>query len=96
MLYQQKFKTLRMGKKARTIVLGERGKEPIYVVPRPKPVIEVNFWVFREKVKLASLTVMAILAGAAASLFGWQGLLAVCVIGFLIGFCIAGDRETSP
>ncbi len=96
MLFNQRLKTFRMGKKARTVVLGERGKEPIYVIPRPKPVIEFNGWVLREKFKLGLLTVLAILTGAIASLFGWHGLLIICGIGFIVGFCIAGDRETSP
>ncbi len=96
MLYQQKLKTLRMGKKARSVAIGERGGEQIFLTPKPKPVIEVNFWVFKAKLRLAILTVLTLLAGAVASLFGWQGLMAVCIIGFLVGFCVGGDRETSP
>lgn len=96
MLYQQKFKTLRMGKKARSVAIGERGGEQIFLTPKPKPVVEVNFWVFKAKLRLAILTVLTLLAGAVASLFGWHGLLAACIIGFLVGFCIGGDTEVSP
>jgi len=98
MLYQQthRLRTLRMGKKARSVAIGERGGEQIFLTPKPKTVVEFNWWVARAKAKLACLTVLAILSGAAATLFGWQGLLIVCGLGFLIGFCVGGDVESAP
>ena len=98
MLYQNRyrFRTLRMGKKARSVTIGERGGETIFITPKPKPVIEFNFWVLRAKLVTGFLVALAILVGGIATLFGWQGFLIICGLGFLVGFCIAGDRETSP
>ncbi len=96
MLLNHRLKTFNMGKKARTVVLGERGKEPIYVIPKPKPVFEYNGWVLKAKVVAGILTVLAILAGAVASLLGWKVLLIIAALGFLIAFIRGGDIEASP
>ena len=90
------FKTLRMGKKARAVTIGERGKETIFITPNPKPMVEVHIWVIREKFKLGALVILALLAGAALVLLGWQILLGGCIVGFIIGFCVGGDKESSP
>ena len=96
MLFNQRLKTFYMGKKARTVVLGERGKEPIYIIPKPKPVFEYNGWVLKAKVISGILAVLAILSGAVASLLGWKILLIVVALGFLIAFIRGGDVESSP
>ena len=96
MLLNHRLKTFHMGKKARAVTIGERGKETIFITPKPKQVIEVNGWVAREKAKMGLFVVLTILVGAVVSLLGWKALLVACLIGFLIGLCIGGDRETSP
>ena len=96
MLFSSTFKTLRMSKKARTVTIGERGKEQVFITPNPKPMVEVHFWVIRDKCKLGVLVILALLAGAALSILGWQMLLGGCIIGFIIGFITGGDRESGP
>jgi hypothetical protein len=100
MLFQQthRFKTFRMGKKARSVTIGERGKEALFITPKPKPVFEFNSWVLADKFKLGILTVLCLLSGAVAlTVFGWStGFIIVCAAGFVVGFINGGDRESSP
>ncbi len=96
MLLNQRIKTFRMGKKARTVVIGERGKEAIYVIPGPTPAIRVNYWVVRDKLKRAMGVCLALVLGYLAASFDWQVLLGLCILGFLWGLATGGDVESSP
>jgi hypothetical protein len=89
-------RTMNMGKKARGVTIGERGKEALFVTPKPKPVVEFNGWVLREKVKLGFYVALAVIIGAVAIQFGWLGLLWMALIGFMIGFIKGGDIESAP
>lgn len=96
MLFNQRLKTFYMGKKARTVVLGERGKEPIYVIPRPKPVMEIHIWVIKDKIKRGLGVCLALVLGYLAASLDWRVLLSLCVLGFLWGLATGGDIESSP
>ncbi len=91
-----KFRTLRMGKKARGVTIGERGKEAMFIVPRPKQVVEVNFWVLRHKIRQGILASLAVGFGAVAALLGWQFVIGLAILVFIIGFVTGGDVEVSP
>ncbi len=96
MLFNQRLKTFNMGKKARTVVLGERGKEPIYIVPRAKPVMEIHFLVIKNKLQRALGVCLALVLGYLAASLDWRVLLSLCVLGFLWGLATGGDVESSP
>ncbi len=96
MLFNQRLKTFNMGKKARTVVLGERGKEPIYVVPRPKPILEFHSWVLMHKLRQGFIAALAVGLGAIAALLGWQFIVGLAVLAFFIGFITGGDVESGP
>ena len=95
LIYPRRWRTLRMGKKARTVTIGERGKEAIFITPNPKPMVEVHTWVIREKFKAGFLAVVAVSLGAVSMTLGWRFALALIIVAFIVGFIRGGDVETS-
>ena len=98
MLYQQthRLRTLRMGKKARSVTIGERGKEAIFITPNPKPVMEFHWWVLRCKIHSGMMAAIAVSLGAVSVVLGWQFVLGLVIVAFLVGFIRGGDVESSP
>ena len=85
MLLNHRLKTFRMGKKARSVTIGERGKEAIFITPNPKPMVEIHFWVIKNKLSRAFGVCLALILGYLAASLDWRVLLGLCILGFLWG-----------
>ncbi len=96
MLFNHRLKTFKMGKKARSVTIGERGKEAIFITPNPKPVVEVHFWVIKNKLSRALGVCLALILGYLAASISFEVLVGLCILGFIWGIATGGDVETSP
>lgn len=83
--------------KAHLVSIGDRedGYQK-FVTPGRKGVLEFNWWVLKEKLKLGFALSLIVVLSAIISTLGWQSVLAVAITLFLIGFFKGGDIETGP
>jgi len=94
------------GWKARGVSGGPRGQRTDHVNPKPKPIVEINWWVFVVKLKTGlgasiGISVGAFVGwlatgGAAIGAGGTTFIVWAVIMAFIFGYLQPGDRETAP
>jgi len=93
------------GVKARGVTIGSRGGEAMFVTPKPKRFIELNWWVLIVKLKtggavffgvLLTAFVFYIATGATVTEGGLYFMFGFAMFAGIVGFLQPGDRETAP